>query len=303
MTNYKLPIMLLVAALFGAGALIAGARWAASVRGSQPAPVVAVAPAPVRPVATVVVAAAPLRYGAELTPKMLKEIAWPADEVPAGAYKTIPELLDGKGRRIVLAGIEPNEPVLSTKVTGAGQRGTLSVLLEDGMGAVTVPTNEVVGVAGFVLPGDRVDVFLTRRGEAGAGPQAGSYSDVVLQNVRVLAVGQMADDRAEKPAVVSAVTLEVDQRSGQKLALAAASGSLTLMLRKAGDTSARDGRRVVVSDIGHQTMAQPSAPVVKTDQTVQVGVTRGMKREQFAVPSFAQATTSMRVVESRVPAP
>ena len=95
--------------------------------------------------------------------------------------------------------------MLSSKITGPGQRATLSAMLSDGMKAVTIRVNDVEGVAGFVLPGERVDVVLTRTGE-----KNNAVNDVVLQNVRVLAVDQLADQRADKPAVVQAVTLEVD---------------------------------------------------------------------------------------------
>ena len=123
------------------------------------------APAPT-PAATLVVAAVPLRFGTELTARGLREIPWPGDHMPAGAFRSIAEML-GKGRRVALAAMEPNEPVLAGKITGAGQRGTLSTVLDDAMGAVTVPVNEVVGVGGFVLPGVRVDEFLTRQPRGG----------------------------------------------------------------------------------------------------------------------------------------
>jgi pilus assembly protein CpaB len=97
------------------------------------------------------------------------------------------------------------------------------------MKAVTIRVNDVEGVAGFVLPGDRVDVMLTRQQD-----KAVAAADVVLQNVRVLAIDQLADERTEKPSVVKAVTLEVEVTAAQKLALAATVGTLSLALRKAG---------------------------------------------------------------------
>src|SRR5690606_23557009 len=103
-------------------------------------------------------------------------------------FSSIKELLAG-GNRVVLAPIEPNEPVLAAKLTGPGQRATLSALLQPGMKAVTVRVNDVEGVAGFILPGDRVDVLLTRRSD-----KSGS-TDVVLQNAPVLAIDQLADER------------------------------------------------------------------------------------------------------------
>jgi pilus assembly protein CpaB len=214
----------------------------------------------------------------------LREIRWPSEATPAGAFATVAELVGSGDKRIVLAAIEPNEPILPAKVTGPGQRGTLSAVLEEGMGAVTIQVNEVVGVAGFVLPGDRVDVLLTRHnpgGDGGPTPGANSFTDVVLQNVRVLAVGQTADERADKPAVVNAVTIEVGPISAQKVALAAKAGSLSLMLRKAGDVAARPGRRVAISEIGQGGEAgPPGAP-----RTVMVRVLRGMEGRDYAVPA------------------
>ena len=104
----------------------------------------------------------------------------------------IADLLNG-GQRIVLAAIEPNEPVLALKITGAGQRATLSALVGRGMKAVTIRVNDVEGVGGFVLPGDRVDVVLTRQID-----KALATTEVVLQNASVLAVDQIADERADQ---------------------------------------------------------------------------------------------------------
>src|SRR5260370_22229 len=163
---------------------------------------------------TLVVAARPLRFGTELSPSVLREIAWPDTGAPAGSFKTIEQVMAG-GRRVVLTAIEPNEPVLASKITGSGQRATLSAMLDQGMKAVTVRVNDVDGVAGFVLPGARVDIVVTQQMEKNV-----ALSDVVLQNTRVLAIDQLADERTDKPSVVKAVTLEVDMTGAQKLMLA-----------------------------------------------------------------------------------
>src|SRR5262249_35919363 len=97
---------------------------------------------------TIVVASKPLRFGAELGSSSLREIAWPGDAVPAGAFAKISALRAG-GRRVVLTAIEANEPILTSKVTGPGQRATLSAVIADGMRAVTIRVNDVDGVAGF----------------------------------------------------------------------------------------------------------------------------------------------------------
>ena len=117
-----------------------------------------------KPIATrtIVVASKPLRFGNELTTGHLREMAWPETDLPNGSFAKISDLLSA-GKRVVLTPIEINEPVLASKVTGAGQRATLSAMLRDGLKAFTIRVNDVDGVAGFVLPGDRVDVALTRQ--------------------------------------------------------------------------------------------------------------------------------------------
>jgi pilus assembly protein CpaB len=228
---------------------------------------------------TIVVASKPLRFGNDLTSMSLREIPWPADMVPAGAFNTIAELTSA-GRRVVLAAIEANEPILASKITGAGQRATLSAVLQEGMRAVTVRVNDVEGVAGFVLPGDRVDVMLTRQND-----KAAATSDVVLQNTKVLAIDQMADERTDKPSIVKAVTLEVDTVAAQKLALASSVGNLSLMLRRAGEANSESTRRVTLTDL-----TGGAAPVTAQENRFStIGVRRAGKREDYSVPTEGPA--------------
>lgn len=200
-----------------------------------------------KPVATktIVVAKQPLRFGATLTAKMLSEVPWPANAMPAGAFAKISDVL-GQGKRVVLTAIEPNEPVLALKITGPGQRATLSALVRKGMKAVTIRVNDVEGVGGFVQPGDHVDVVLTRQQD-----KEGATSQIVLQDARVLAVDQRADERAAKAAVPKSVTLEVNTVQAQKLWLAASVGNLSLLLRKAGETSEAPTRRITLKDLAN----------------------------------------------------
>ena len=223
------------------------------------------------PARTIVVATRPLRFGDELNAAAMREVAWPDDALPAGAFAKIAEL--SSGRRIVLGPIDINESILAAKITGPGQRATLSAMLQDGMKAVTIRVNDVEGVAGFVLPGDHVDVVVSRPGD-----QNVAMSDVVLQNARVLAVDQLADQRAEKPSVVKAVTLEVDVTNGEKLALASLVGTLSLMLRKAGETAEATARRVTIADLGRST------PLSGDVRFTTIGVTRSSKRQDYSVP-------------------
>jgi pilus assembly protein CpaB len=232
---------------------------------------------------TIVVAASPLRFGTRLTPQLLREVAWPEAAIPAGTFASVNDVM-GPGKRIVLAAIEPNEPILRTKITGPGQRATLSAVIEPGMKAVTVRVNDVEGVGGFVLPGDHVDVLMTRQPEKGNG-----NNDVVLQNAKVLAVDQLADDSVDKPSVVKAVTLEVDTTSAQKLALAASLGSLSLVLRKAGEAEVEGTRRITVGDLGNS-----DAPRNALNPYAVIAVTRGAERKEYNVSREGEALGAAR---------
>jgi pilus assembly protein CpaB len=224
---------------------------------------------------TVVVAASPLRFGTQISAGTLREVEWPGEAIPAGTFTSINDLTSN-GKRIVLASIEPNEPILRTKITGPGQRATLSAVIQVGMKAVTVRVNDVEGVGGFVLPGDHVDVLMTRQTEKGV-----ANTDVVIQNVRVLAVDQIADDSMDKPSVVKAVTLEVDTVAAQKLSLASAIGALSLVLRKAGEANVESTRQISVSDLG---AGQAFVNVTATSRVSTIGVTRASKRQEYTVP-------------------
>src|SRR5262249_9555631 len=158
----------------------------------------------------------------------LSVIPWPAGKMPEGAFASREELLKG-GRRVALAPIQRDEPILKTKVTGPGQRASLSALLEQGKRAVTVRVDDIRGRAGFVLPGDRVDVVLIRS-VSGPGAGAESVSDVLLQHIKVLAVDQLVNERQEKPTIARAVTLELDTDEAQKILLATNLGQLSLIL-------------------------------------------------------------------------
>lgn len=239
---------------------------------------------------TIVLASKPLRFGNELSKQTLREVAWPEEALPAGSFSTVAELI-GSGRRVVLTAIEQNEPVLNSKITGPGQRATLSAVIRDGFRAVTVRVNDVEGVGGFVLPGDRVDVMLTRQID-----KMSASTDVVLQNTRVLAIDQIADERSDKPAVVKAVTLEVDTIGAQKISLAASIGTLSLSLRKAGEADAGYTRRISISDL---TASAPAAVERKTNgSATTVEVVRSGARQQYSVPL---EITDVRAADVGVP--
>src|SRR5437868_14652391 len=194
---------------------------------------------------TIVVAAAPLGFGTVLNRDQFVEIPGQGPPIRA-AYTTKDELLK-EGRRVVLTPLERNEPIFRPKVTGSGGRASLSSLLEEGKRAVTIRVDDVRGVAGFVLPGDFVDVVLI--GEDPAVKREG-YSDILLQHVKVLAIDQLASERQEQPTVAKAVTVEVTPEQAQKILLASNVGKLSLILRQPGDVNADSVRRVTERDLG-----------------------------------------------------
>jgi pilus assembly protein CpaB len=274
-------VMIGFAVLFGLVAVFVAQSWLNSQAEMMRARNVQTSQKPIE-TQTIVVASKPMRFGAELNASSLREIAWPGDAVPAGAFSKISDLMTN-GRRVVLTAIEQNEPVLSSKITGPGQRATLSAMIADGMRAVTIRVNDVDGVAGFVLPGDRVDVALTRQADKN------NTNDVVLQNVKVLAIDQLADERTDKPSIARAVTLEVNAVDAQKIALAATVGNLSLLLRRAGEAKAAETRRVTLGDLAIS--GAPAAEEGEAPRFVTIGVRRAGKRDDVSVPIEESGST------------
>lgn len=178
----------------------------------------------------IVVASQPLDFGMPIADQNVRLQAWPASSVPQGAFRTIAEAK--KNNRMVLRPMVPGEPVLASKVSGTDGRATLAALLPDGMRAVSISVNAVTGVSGFVLPGTLVDVIVTRK-IPGEGATSEDYrSDVVLENVQVLAIDQIADDKKGDPKVSKTATLQVSLYDAQRLIIAEKIGDLSLALRK-----------------------------------------------------------------------
>ena len=168
----------------------------------------------------IAVARVPLEYGATLSSENIRMVSWPSTSMPAGAFQSLKGLYGGQPR-VVLRPIEAGEPILPGKITGFGGRASLSELLAVDMRAVAVRITDVAGVAGFVLPGDRVDVLITRTpkldGEEG---EVDPVTDILLQNVGVLAIDQSPSEKNTEIKIGKTATLSVDQQGAQKLALA-----------------------------------------------------------------------------------
>jgi pilus assembly protein CpaB len=176
----------------------------------------------------VAVAAVPLDYGSDITPDKVKFVDYPTASLPPGSFNQFGQLVPAGKRRVVLRPMQVNEPILASKLAGEGLGPSIAYLLPDGMRAAAVRVNDVSGVAGFVQPSDAVDVLITRQmGERQA-------TDVLLQNIRVIAIDQNAQGANGQPIVGKTATLEVTPVDAQKLALAQQIGSLSLVLRKAG---------------------------------------------------------------------
>jgi pilus assembly protein CpaB len=273
-------VMIALAVVFGGAAVFLAKTWLAhqadlnaAMHNNEPASQT-----------TLVVAAEKLRFGMPLTSSSLREITWPSDSLPEGAYAKIDQFLS-EGTRTVIQAMEPNEPVLKNKVTGPGQRAGLASLVTEGQRAVTIRVNDVNGVAGFILPNDRVDVVLSQH----EGNGAGTASDVVLQNVRVLAIDQVADDHKTEPSIVKAVTIETNMTGAQKVSLASLVGTLSLTLRHAGDIASLQTRRITLGDLTRPEETPAATPFMtsapkSTNQDMTVRVMRATEQKEYIVP-------------------
>ncbi|MBZ9775534.1 Flp pilus assembly protein CpaB [Mesorhizobium sp. CO1-1-8] len=284
-------IMIVLAGVFGVLAVVLANIWLANQRNAM---------AQTNDVLrdTVVVATVALKFGDTLTSDKLREIAWPAGAIPTGAFKTTKEALAGEGSKQALQAIGVNEPILATKITGPGQRATLSAVLGEGMKAVSIRVNDVLGVAGFVFPGDRVDVLLTRtvRGDDGADK---SFVDVLLQSMKVLAVDQVADESKDSPTVVKSVTLEASTKDAQKLTLAAGAGQLSLALRQAAASKGETTERVTLSDLTGETPADVAARQAELDKKAAAEAEAAAERKR-AEDKIAGLTQAVEKVGSRL---
>ncbi len=183
----------------------------------------------------VAVAAMPLKFGDDITAENVKFVPYPQASLPPGAHRSMAELLPQGKRRVALRPILVNQPLLASDLSGEGG-ASIAALLPDGMRATTVRINDVSGVAGFVKPNDTVDVLVTRTAIGPDGVQTGQQvTDVLLQNVRVIAMGASMNANNQKPSSTRSTTLEVTPLDAQKLVLGQQLGSLSLVLRKPGE--------------------------------------------------------------------
>ena len=213
MRNIKAVVLLLFALVAGLAAAAFATGWA-----SQASKVA---------VRKVVVAATDVQLGSKLNPQMLQVVDWPATSVPAGAFEDMKQLED----RVVRTGVARGEAVIEKRLMPPGAQGGLSAVISEGKRAMTVRVNDVVGVAGFALPGNYVDVMVNAQQDRAHSDRPLPVSMTVLEHVLVLAVAQEAGRDETKPKVVNAVTLELSPEDAEKLDLARSVGTLSLVLR------------------------------------------------------------------------
>jgi pilus assembly protein CpaB len=242
----------------------------------------------------VVVASQPLARGVALQPSLLKVVNYPQSDVPASSFHSIAELTGDKdGARLTLRSIVADEPILTGSVSEPGGKLNLSTVLEDGMRAISVRSNDVAGVGGFVLPGDRVDVLLTRA--VGNGDRAHSVTQALAENALVLGVDQSDNAEANKPVVAKAVTVEVTPDQAQAISLGQSVGTITLALRHVSDDAALVNRMTTEADLGRDIRPRGAVRGARGDR---VRIYRGTALSTYAL-SQVQTRIKLQPTQDR----
>lgn len=283
MKNTRAVIMITVSLIIGLAAVILASNWIRQ-QGSLTT-------------SKVVVATKELSLGTRLTPETLTLVEWPRNSIPPGAPQGEEEL--GKllkdpvsqEPRVLKTSIQKGEPILESKLAPVGTKGGLSAVIGEGKRAITVRVNDVVGVAGFALPGNYVDVLVNTESEnAKASSKDKTISKIVLERILVLAVAQEAGRDETKPKVVNAVTLEVTPDQAEKLDLARSIGTLSLVLRNQVDNTPVNTAGVFKRDLLNDNPAtpeiasQPAAkPAVKKVVVYRRPVTKAPSKDKVEV--------------------
>lgn len=206
----------------------------------------------------VAVAAMDIELGSKINAQMLKPVDWPSGSIPEGAFNDL-KLLEG---RVVKSSVQRGEPILAAKLAPVGTQGGLSAVIAEGKRAMTVRVNDVVGVAGFALPGNYVDVMVnTQQDKEQKSDENIQISRTVLEHVLVLAVAQEASRDETKPKVVNAVTLELSPGDTEKLDLARSVGTLSLVLRNQVDKTPVVTAGITKKDLFGDKAEPPAKPV------------------------------------------
>jgi len=245
---------------------------------------------------SLVVASVPLPLGARLDATNLKVIQWPANQQVAGMFTRIEDCTN----RAVITPLAANEPVLESKLAPKESGAGLAATIPEGMRAVSVAVNEVVGVAGFVTPGTMVDVLVTGRALGGGAAGQGDITRTILENIRVLAAGQKIEqDREGKPQTVAVITLLVTPDEASQLTMGATDGKIQLALLNTIDTKKNEPKAIVQAalfspqgavstPVQTRVPGRKAAPAVPPPYVIEV--ITGNKRENKSFPNSGSSS-------------
>ncbi|AAM71675.1 conserved hypothetical protein [Chlorobaculum tepidum TLS] len=260
----KRPIFVVIALTLGAMTAFIAARWMSGPKASGP---------------SVVIVEQPIAAGRPILAGQIKAISWSGSVVPQEAFSRTADVVG----RIALVPMIPGEPVLPGKLAPIGATGGLSSIIPAGKRAISVRVNDVVGVAGFALPGSYVDILVSGRDVSGQ-----PFSRIVLSKVKVLAVEQDTVAEKDKPKVVNAVTLELSPQESEKLDLARNIGALSLVLRNELDTTVVNSVGVRLSDVVYPQRGVPNtssqfkqAAPVQASQAAPAQVSQAVPARQY----------------------
>ncbi len=278
MKNKRAVLMMALAIVLGIAAVVLASQWLHKKSGTG--------------ISRVLVAVNDINRGQRLLPEMFKVMELPISQIPKDALTEIGKLSD----RVLKTNLSRNEPIAESKLAPPGTVGGLSALIAEGKRAITVRVNDVIGVAGFALPGNYVDIIVHTEREPAENekPARGTLhiSKIVLERILVLAVAQEVSRDDTKPRVVNAVTLEVTPGQAETLDLARGVGTLSLALRNQVDPQSPETpgatKRSLLDDVAMPEAAAKPAPAAK--------VARGPAR---ARPAVAAAPVTAAVADAR----
>jgi pilus assembly protein CpaB len=214
----------------------------------------------------VYVAAKELQYGQVLTKDDIKTIEWPVNSIPETAFTKIEDLLGIEGEtdfRVVIRVVDPDEIILSTKVTKLGEDAGVASRLEKGMRAFTLRVDVASGVSGFLRPGDKVDIYWT--GEVDRGNKV---TKLIMDGISLIAIDQTSNNLGSAPTVAKTVTVAVSPKTVASLAQAQSTGKLLLSLRGVGDETTSEAIEVTQNDLLGRVEAQVEAQKVEKVCTI-----------------------------------
>jgi pilus assembly protein CpaB len=240
-----------------------------------------------------------MAYGVDVTPDKVRFVDYPNASIPPGAFTSAAQLLPAGQKRVALMPIAVNELILPNKISGAGQGASIAALLPDGMRAASVRINDVSGVAGFIQPNDSVDVLITRAVQG--SETATQVTDVLLQNVRVIAIDQQSKNADGTPKVAKTATLEVNPIDAQKLALAQQVGDLGLVLRKPGEQDNPVVETVSMNDLRYNMYGGARYPAPAVVGNLGSAIGGAMNRSAAQISSASKARPARRSSAARKP--